>query len=81
MKVSTQTLVCLAGLIIGVIPGTAQEQLREGAWKAPVIHDQVISGNPFLLLGDWGGPGHRWVGDSPEPPTPERGLRFLTSVL
>ena len=51
MKVSTQILVCLTCLLANLIPGTAQAQV-EGT-RAPVLHNQVISANPFLLLGEW----------------------------
>jgi len=53
MKVSTQILVCIGGLLMGAIPGTTQAQLQDGASTTQVIHNQVISGNPFLLLGEW----------------------------
>jgi len=51
MKVSTQVLVCLTCLLASLIPGTVQAQV-EGT-RAPVLHNQVISANPFLLLGEW----------------------------
>ena len=51
MKISTQILVCLGILLVGVIPDTVQAQ-DEGV-RTPFPHKQVISANPFLFLGEW----------------------------
>ena len=51
MKVSTQTLVTLAVLMLGGLPTEARAQ--EAGTRAPVPHVQAISANPFLLLFEW----------------------------
>ncbi len=51
MKVSTQVLVFLGCLMMGMIPGTAHGQ--EAGSRTPVPHDQVLSANPFLFLWEW----------------------------
>ena len=51
MKVSTQILVCLAGLLAGTIPQAVKAQ--EADLKPPVPHTQLVSANPFLLLAEW----------------------------
>jgi len=53
MKVSIQILVCLGSLILGLLPVSARAQVSEAGGKNPIPHNQVISGNPFLLLGEW----------------------------
>lgn len=51
MKISTQILIFLACLMTGSIPRPAHAQ--EAGLRAPVPHNQVLSANPFLLLGEW----------------------------
>ena len=51
MKISTLILVCLTCLLANLVPGTARAQ-DEGT-RTPVPHNQVISANPFLILGEW----------------------------
>ena len=51
MRVSTQILVCLTCLLASLVPGRVQAQ-DEGS-RAPILHNQVISANPFLLLAEW----------------------------
>ena len=53
MKVPTQTLVSLGCMMLGLLPGSAQAQVSEVEAQNLVPHTQVISGNPFLLLGEW----------------------------
>jgi hypothetical protein len=51
MKLGTMMLVGVAGLLMLVDPGSVAAQ-DEGT-KVPVRQNQVLSTNPFLLLGEW----------------------------
>ena len=53
MKVSTQILVSVCCLMLGINPGLAQAQLPGAEPETPVLSNNLLSGNPFLLLGDW----------------------------
>lgn len=52
MKVTTPVLICLGGLLTGVLPRQAQAQEARPDAIAP--HHQILSANPFLLLFEWG---------------------------
>ena len=51
MRISLKVLITLVAGLVTALPGAARAQ-SEGT-RSPVPHTQVISTNPFLLLGSW----------------------------